>query len=500
MLNHFTKVLQEHIAKRRPFAVATVIRVLGSASAKPGSKALIDETGRNVHGWVGGGCAESLVREEALAAIAEGATRIVEVDLDDEVLGVGMPCGGRMEVYIEPHLPPKTLLIAGHNRLARHLAVLGGLAGYTVEVSSPKARSADFPTAGRVETVEWDALKIPPDASVVIASDHQGHLPALRKALKAKEAQPAPTASGNPAPGGSAPGNPAPGDSAPGTTANIAFNHIGLVASRRVSQGLMKRLAEEGYGAEALSRVRTPAGLDLGGDTLEEISLSILAEILAGDRGASALPLRMVKGRWSALPQNIVRGGRAEGATAAAAAGAAKDSEPEPELLIVGMGRLAEELARLGTLLGWRVTVNTSTGDPPDLPASARVVTGDLDFSRMEVGKHTYVVIATLHKGDHLSMRRAMEGSAPYIGLIASQKRSGLVLDYLKETGVSEEAMANVFAPAGLDLGSVTPAEIAMSVISEVVGVCRGGSCRSLSLVEAAAGSGNPDACLELFE
>ncbi|MCH8076584.1 MAG: XdhC family protein, partial [SAR324 cluster bacterium] len=281
--------------------------------------------------------------------------------------------------------------------------------------------------------------------------------------------------------------------------AQAASANIGLVASRRVSQGLIKRLAKEGYGAEALSRVRTPAGLDLGGDTLEEISLSILAEILAADRGASALPLRMVKGGFADFsPAEAAPAGGTVGTVGAV--GAAEDGDAEPELLIVGMGRLAEELARLGTLLGWRVTVNTSTGDPPDLPASARVVTGDLDFSRMEVGRRTYVIIATLHKGDHLSMRKAMEGNAPYIGLIASQKRSGLVLDYLKETGVPETAMANVFAPAGLELGAVTPAEIAISVIAEVVGVYRGGSCRPLSQVEASTGSGNPDACLQLFE
>ena len=485
MLSHFTDILQDYIARRRPFAVATVIRVVGSASAKPGSKALIDETGRNVHGWVGGGCAESLVREEALAAIAEGATRIVEVDLDDEVLGVGMPCGGRMEVYIEPHLPPKTLLIAGHNRLARHLAVLGGLAGYSVAVCSPKARSEDFPTAGRVETVDWEALNIPPDASVVIASDHQGHLPAMRKALEAQPALLDQKSSPNETSANTAPSKVAFANTA---FSNNAFSNIALVASRRVSQGLMKRLAKEGYGAAALSRVRTPAGLDLGGDTLEEISLSILAEILATDRKASALPLRMVKGGFADFSPEEVSLPPVE------------DVAGEPELLIVGMGRLAEELARLGILLGWRVTVNTSTGDPPDLPASARVVTGDLDFSRMEVGRHTYVIIATLHKGDHLSMRKAMEGNAPYIGLIASRKRSGLVLDYLKESGVSPEAMANVFAPSGLDLGAVTPAEIAISVISEVVGVYRGGSCRSLSQVEAGTGSGNPDACFQLFE
>ncbi len=69
----FNDKLGALLASRRPFAIATVVRVRGSASARPGSKALVDEHGRNVFGWVGGGCAESLVREEALAALEDGA-------------------------------------------------------------------------------------------------------------------------------------------------------------------------------------------------------------------------------------------------------------------------------------------------------------------------------------------------------------------------------------------------------------------------------------------
>lgn len=91
--------------RNRPFAIATVINVKGSASAKPGSKALIDESGRNVWGWVGGGCAESFVARNAVEAMGEGRTRIIQADLDDEVFGLGMPCGGIMDVYIEPQRP-----------------------------------------------------------------------------------------------------------------------------------------------------------------------------------------------------------------------------------------------------------------------------------------------------------------------------------------------------------------------------------------------------------
>lgn len=109
----------------RPFAIATVIAVRGSASAKPGSKALIDENGRNVWGWVGGGCAESFVVKNAVEAMGEGLTRIVEADLDDEIFGLGMPCGGVMDVYIEPQKPVEKITIseaAEISEAALHLA------------------------------------------------------------------------------------------------------------------------------------------------------------------------------------------------------------------------------------------------------------------------------------------------------------------------------------------------------------------------------------------
>src|SRR5215469_5837171 len=117
--------------ERRAFAVATVVRVEGSASAKPGSKALIDEQGKILLGWVGGGCAESAVRSEAVRAIQQEKPQLISLNMQDEVLGVGMPCGGLMDVYIEPVVPQPTLLIAGHGRLAEALVALGHLTNFT---------------------------------------------------------------------------------------------------------------------------------------------------------------------------------------------------------------------------------------------------------------------------------------------------------------------------------------------------------------------------------
>jgi xanthine/CO dehydrogenase XdhC/CoxF family maturation factor len=92
-----------------PFALATVIDVEGSASARIGSKAVFNHDGENLYGWVGGGCAESFVGENAVAAINEGAPRTILVDLDDEVFGLGVKCGGRMRVFVEPLLPPQPI-------------------------------------------------------------------------------------------------------------------------------------------------------------------------------------------------------------------------------------------------------------------------------------------------------------------------------------------------------------------------------------------------------
>ncbi|MCH7478041.1 MAG: XdhC family protein [SAR324 cluster bacterium] len=450
MLSRIHEISERFREERRPFALATVVRVTGSASAKPGSKAIIDDAGRNVFGWVGGGCAETLVREEALAALAERRPRIVLVDLDDEVLGVGMPCGGNMEVYIEPQFPPTPLVIVGHNRLARHLSLLGASLGYAVRVHSPQAEREHFPTAAEVAAEPWEALAVGEDSRLLITADHEGQLPALRRGVLAQ-----PT-------------------------------HLAMVARRGRYHGLVTALKKEGIPQEGLGRVRSPAGLDLGGKTVEEISLSIIAELLAVERGKQPIPLRMLKGRHTeAKPPPRASAEQAEG---------------EPRLLVVGHGRIAEELARLGALMGWPVTVNALEAGAGDFPAPTRLVVGDLDFSRMEVTPETFVVIATLHKGDHLSMQKALEGEAAYIGLIASQKRSGLVLDYLQEAGFGPERMANVHAPAGLELGAVTPTEIAFSIMSEIVATYRGGSCRPLVEVEASPGSGTPDACRELFE
>jgi len=433
-------------AARQPYVLATVVRVMGSASAKPGSKAVIDAQGRNLFGWVGGGCAEGLVREESLKALAERQTRIVRVDLDDEVLGVGMPCGGNMEVYLEPRLPPRRLLICGDNRLTRHLAAVAGVLGYAVEVYGPRAAPEHFPSADRVQAGEWANLAPEAGSTVLIAGDHEDHGTVLRRVLAAQ----------------------------PG--------YVAMVASRKVAQGLLSALRRQGLPEAEVAAVRTPAGLDLCARTLEEISISVLSELLAWERNRDGRPLR----------RTTVADAQPEPRAAA--------TDPPPPLVIVGHGRIAEELARLATLTGWPVTVNAVNAAAADFPPGACLITDDLDYARLDITPASFVVVATLHKGDHLSMQKALAGDAAYIGLIASRKRAGLILDFLREKNAPPDRMRRVFAPAGLNVGALNPTEIAFSILCEMVAVHRRGTALPLVELERLPSSGVADACRQLFQ
>lgn len=109
MRQEFISAIQQQREKGRPFSVATIIRVEGSASARCGSRAVFDEKGTNVHGWVGGGCAERYIGEQSVEAIEEKRTRIVTANLDDEIFGLGIACGGKMDVFIEPLYPEEVI-------------------------------------------------------------------------------------------------------------------------------------------------------------------------------------------------------------------------------------------------------------------------------------------------------------------------------------------------------------------------------------------------------
>ena len=246
-------------AQGRAFAIATVVRVEGSSSARRGSKAIIDADGKLLLGWIGGGCAESAVRSETLRCLELGEPLLITLDMTDELLGVGMPCGGKMDVYIEPVMPKPELLIAGHGRIAETLAALAHMLGFRIIVNDPGANQASFPQAERVIAEDFDLNQTPigPNTYVVIATQHKNDHRWLQRALE--------------------------GDAA----------YVALVASQHRAKLVLDYLGAEGVPAGKLARVFAPAGLDVGATTPEEIALSIMSQIVALRRGGTSRPLHL---------------------------------------------------------------------------------------------------------------------------------------------------------------------------------------------------------------
>ena len=222
----------EELAERGvPFTTATVVRVQRPTSAKPGNVALVLGDG-TVEGFVGGDCAEQSVREYAIKAIESGEPvllRVVPFGGEEErgVVTVQNPClsGGMIEVFIEPVVPAPRVCVEGDTPIVHALLRLGAELG--------------------LEMAGGDFEVRPDDLGVIAAGHGRDELPALRAGLEA------------------------------------GLPYVGLVASRRRGQGVLGELRGDGVPAELLDRIDTPAGLDIGARTPEEIALSILAKVVA---------------------------------------------------------------------------------------------------------------------------------------------------------------------------------------------------------------------------
>lgn len=232
--------------RREPFAVATVIETHGSVSAKTGSKAVIGRDGGILAGWVGGGCAESTVCHGALTSLKSGGSTIVDLDLNDEVLGTGMPCGGTMRVFIEPVRPKPRLWILGHGKVAETLCAIGATIGFEIVIDDPMADQARYPSAALllVDDVDYSRLDPQVEDCVIVATQHKGDHQSMARCLR----------------------SPVP--------------YIALIASRKRSKLVLDYLREQGFDESDLTRVYAPAGLDLGANTPEEIALSVLSEVI----------------------------------------------------------------------------------------------------------------------------------------------------------------------------------------------------------------------------
>jgi xanthine dehydrogenase accessory factor len=222
--------------REEPFVLATVVAYKSPQSAKPGSKAIIKPDGSMI-GWIGGGCVQPIVLREAKQALQTGSPKLLTISPDeprDDWKGVQsfrMTCegGGSLEIYLEPFLPKPQLVIVGNSPVAEIVAQLGTLLDFKV-----------------VSDTDFNSIKdqINENSYVVVATmgnrDEEGLLAVIGTRPK----------------------------------------YLGLVASRKKSEALFEYMRETGASEEDIAVITCPAGIEIGSETLAEIALSVMAEIV----------------------------------------------------------------------------------------------------------------------------------------------------------------------------------------------------------------------------
>jgi xanthine dehydrogenase accessory factor len=230
-------------------AVATIVNVRGSIPSFETAKMLVRDDG-SIMGTLGGGCLEADVRQAALMAMKDGNPMTMPFELTERE--GGLVCGGTVLVYIEPVLLEPYLIILGAGHVGKALTKLARFTGFRVTVIDDRAEYANrenIPDATDLAVREFekafDDMTIQKDSFIVVATRGHNHdLDAIKAALK--------------------------------TTAG----YVGLLGSRRKKALLFKALAEGGFDQKDIDRVIIPVGVDIGSTTPEEISVSIMAQII----------------------------------------------------------------------------------------------------------------------------------------------------------------------------------------------------------------------------
>lgn len=164
--------------------------------------------------------------------------------------------------------------------------------------------------------------------------------------------------------------------------------------------------------------------------------------------------------------------------------------QPAPRLVVCGAGHVGAALAKLGSLIGYETTLIddraefVERGRFPE--ENIQVVVAD-DWGtavREAIGNGRGVSVAVVTRGhneDERCMQAVVPANPDYVGLIGSKRRTTIVIDRLRQKGASEEQLKKIHAPIGLDIGAISPEEVALAIIAEIVAVRRGASGGSLS-------------------
>jgi xanthine dehydrogenase accessory factor len=139
---------------------------------------------------------------------------------------------------------------------------------------------------------------------------------------------------------------------------------------------------------------------------------------------------------------------------------------PHPSLVILGASPVAMSLAEQARQLGFHVTLAAPAADLPDVPDADQLIDG-YQLGHLHQARR-FVVVSTQGKGDEAALRAAVSITAGYHAFVGSRRKMAALREKLADEGIDPGALDRIKAPAGLDLGAITPEEIAMSILAEI--------------------------------
>ena len=151
----------------------------------------------------------------------------------------------------------------------------------------------------------------------------------------------------------------------------------------------------------------------------------------------------------------------------------------QPMLFIFGAGHLSYYISRYARSLNFRVTIcddRAEFANRKRFPDATNIIVEDFEraFDKIDINKDSYVVIVTKgHKCDEIVLGKSVKTDARYIGMVGSRRKTSTILKSLHKKGIPEQALRKVYSPIGISIGAVTPEEIALSIVCELVKIRR---------------------------